>query len=69
MRKEKAHIHLREELSKPENRINWALIAIFQLPEIKAIICQKLYLSTSVLFSPAKKFNNRRLCHIATTRF
>ena len=53
MNKEKSPIHRFEDLSKPENRTNWALLAIFQLPEIKALICQKLDLSTSVLFSPS----------------
>ncbi len=54
MNKEEYHHHLFEDLSKPENRTNWALLSIFQLPEIKALICQKLDLSTSVLLSPAK---------------
>ena len=53
MNKEKSPIHRFEDLSKPENRTNWVLLAIFQLPEIKALICEKLDLSTSVLFSPS----------------
>ena len=54
MNKGKSPIYLLEDLSKPENRTNWALLAILQLPEIKALICQKFDLSASVLFSPSQ---------------
>ncbi len=61
----KSPIHLLEDLSKPENRTNWALLAILQLSEIKALICQKFNLPSSILISPAQ---NLKIENLVTTQ-